>query len=51
MHVHTFYGVRIPPFSTPKKLSCVSIDRKVFLDLRSGQLIFVLAELSFLPLA
>ena len=31
MHVHAYYRVGHPPFSTPKKPSCTCADREVFL--------------------
>ena len=39
VHVHAYYRVGHPPFSTPKKPSCTCADRGIFLDLRSGYLI------------
>ena len=37
--VHTYYGVALPPFLTPKEPYCTCADREVFLDLRRGHFI------------
>ena len=37
--VHTYYGVALPPFLTPKEPYCTCADREVFLDLRRGPFI------------
>ena len=42
VHVHTYHGVGPPPFSSPKKPSCACVDREVFVELRSGLLIYLL---------
>ena len=35
-------GGEVPPFSSPKKPSCASVDREVFVELRAGLRIYLL---------